>query len=233
MVFVESGCDPGQSLAEVEWVSALGVEDSRIGGIVAHAPLEQGDAVREHLVQLSAMPLVKGVRRLLQGESGVDFCLHPDFIEGVRLLEEFNFSMDLCIRHDQLAAVTELVRKAPSVQFVLDHFGKPPVKSGSLEPWRSELRGLAGLPNVSCKVSGLTTEADWQTWSTNDLKPYFETVIEFFGPDRMIFGGDWPVCTLASEYSRWMDTVLALTDSLSDDDRRKLFHSNAVNTYHL
>ncbi len=233
MIFVESGCDPSQSLAEVEWASSLSLEDSRISGIVAHAPLEQGEAVRQHLSQLSARPLVKGVRRLLQGESEVDFCLNPDFITGVRLLKEFNFSMDLCIRHEQLASVTGLVRKVPGVDFVLDHFGKPPVKAGALEPWRSQLRMLAGLPNVSCKVSGLATEAEWQTWRPSDLKPYFETVLEFFGTDRVIFGGDWPVCTLASEYRRWLDTVLELTDSLSATACRKLFHSNAARTYHL
>ena len=141
--------------------------------------------------------------------------------------------MDLCIRHEQLAPATELAAKVPGVHFILDHFGKPPVKQGALEPWRSQLRELAGLPNVSCKVSGLTTEADWKRWTAADLKPYFNAVIESFGPDRVIFGGDWPVCTLATEYQRWVGAVAELTSSLSAEDSAKLFRSNAERIYRI
>ena len=140
---------------------------------------------------------------------------------------------ELCIRHDQLVGVTDLARKFLGVLFILDHFGKPPVKQGELEPWSSQLRQLARLPNVSCKVSGLTTEADWEQWTAADLKPYFETVLESFGPNRVIFAGDWPVCTLATEYQRWVGTVAELTSLLSAEDSAKLFCSNAERIYRI
>ena len=233
MIFVECGCDVSQALEEVDWVCALAKYEPRLQGVVAQAPVELGAAVRAHLQQLSARSLVKGVRRLLQGESEVAFCLRPDFVAGVRLLADFQFTFDLCIGHEQLPAVTELARRVPEVQFVLDHFGKPPVKAGQLEPWATQLRALAQLPNVACKISGLTTEADWTNWRPEHLRPYFDTALEAFGPDRVLFGGDWPVCTLATDYSRWVDAVLTLTATASAEDRRKLFQSSAERIYRI
>jgi L-fuconolactonase len=233
IVFVESGCQSSFSLDEVDWVASLALTDNRISGIVANAPLEEGTGVREHLIRLAARPLVRGVRRLLQGESDVDFCLRAGFLVGVRLLKDFGFTMDLCIRHEQLPSVTELATKVPEVQFILDHFGKPPVKRGETEPWRSRLRTMASLPNVSCKVSGLTTEADWEQWTAADLKPYFDAVMDSFGPDRIVFAGDWPVCTLATDYRRWVETVSELTSSLSAEDSAKLFRLNAERIYRI
>lgn len=233
IIFVESGCDPSQGLEEVDWVNSLTLQEPRIRGIVAHAPLESGSLANERLMRLADRPLVKGVRRLLQGEKEADYCLRREFLEGVALLPGFGFSMDLCIRHEQLAAVTQLAAKVPDVRFILDHFGKPPVRRGELEPWRSQLREFAKLPNVNCKLSGLTTEADWEKWTTADLKPYFETVLESFGPDRVIFAGDWPVCTLATGYGRWVDTVAELTAFLSTEDTGKLFRSNAERIYRV
>jgi L-fuconolactonase len=233
IVFVESGCDASRALDEVDWVTSLALRESRISAIVASAPIELGTGVREHLTCLAERPLVKGVRRLLQGEAESDYCLRPGFLEGMGLLEEFGFTMDLCIRHEQLAAVTELVRQFPGVSFILDHFGKPPVKKGELEPWHSQLRKFAKLPNVTCKVSGLTTEADWEYWTAADLKPYFDTVMESFGADRVIFAGDWPVCTLATEYQRWVSTVAELISYLPTEDAVKLFRSNAERIYRI
>ena len=233
IVFVESGCDASGALDEVDWVTSLALRETRISAIIANAPLELGNGIKAHLSRLAKRPLVKGVRRLLQGEHKTDYCLMPGFLEGMCLLEEFGFTMDLCIRHEQLAAVTELVRQFPGVSFILDHFGKPPVKKGELEPWHSQLREFAKLPNVTCKVSGLTTEADWECWTAVDLKPYFDTVLESFGADRVIFAGDWPVCTLATEYQRWVSTVAELTSSLSAEDAVKLFRSNAERIYRI
>ena len=211
----------------------MALREPRIRAIVANAPLELGSGVMEHLTCLAKCPLVKGVRRLLQGEPEADYCLRPGFLEGTGLLEGFGLSMDLCIRNDQLVPVTELITKFPAVHFILDHFGKPLVKQGVVEPWFSQLRELAVLPNVSCKISGLTTEADWENWTAADLKPYFDAVQETFGPDRVIFAGDWPVCTLATEYQRWVETVAELTASLSTEDSAKLFRMNAERIYRI
>jgi L-fuconolactonase len=233
MIFVECGVEPAQTMAEVDWVSALAKTESRLRGIIAQAPLEKGKAVREHLEQLAGRPLVKGVRRILQGERDADFCLRPEFVAGVKLLAEFDFTFDLCIHHEQLIAVTELVRRVPNVTFVLDHFGKPPVKDAQIISWARQLKTLASLPNVNCKISGLTTEADWEHWQVTDLKPYFDVALGVFGPDRILFGGDWPVCNLATDYNRWIETVLQLSDSLTAADRKKLFQTNAERIYRI
>ena len=233
MIFVESGCEPSRSLDEVDWISALAQREPRLRGIVAHAPLEDSEGIDAHLKHLIARPLVKGIRRLLQGERNLEFCLQPDFVAGVKRLAAFQFTFDLCLRHDQLRAVTELVRRAPEVQFVLDHCGKPPVRAGKIEPWATELKTLATLPNVCCKISGLTTEANLKDWRTEDLKPYFDTVLESFGFDRVLFGGDWPVCTLATNYQRWLETVQLLVSSATAVQRAKFFQTNAERIYHV
>jgi len=233
MIFVECGCESSQALDEVDWICVLAKFEPRLRGIVARAALEKGAAVRADLQSLAARPLVKGVRRNLQGEADADFCLQPTFVAGVKLLAQFNFTFDLCVRHEQLSAVTELVRRVPEVQFVLDHFGKPPVKAGKTEPWATQLRALAQLPNVACKMSGLTTEADWQNWRLENMKPYFDIALRAFGPDRVLFGGDWPVSTLATDYSGWLATVLVLTAGAGESDRQKLFQLNTERIYRI
>ena len=233
IIFVESGCDPTQSLAECDWVAGLAKSESRIKGIVAHAALERGALVRPKLEALAKCPLVKGVRRNLQGESDADFCLSPEFLAGIGLLAEAGFTFDICIRHDQLRALSELVRRVPEVSFVLDHFGKPDVRGGKTEPWAADLKTLAAAPNVVCKFSGLTTETDWQHWQAADLMFYIEWAVECFGFDRALFGGDWPVATLATGYARWIHTVNAMVESASEADRLKLFQTNAERIYHV
>lgn len=232
-IFVESGCAASQSLAEIDWISAWAKSEPRLRGIVAHAPVERGEVIRDSLAALARRPLVKGVRRLLQGETRPEFCLRPEFIAGVKSLADYRFTFDLCIRWEQLREVTELVRRVPEVRFVLDHFGKPPVRDGIIAPWAAQIKALAGLPNVSCKVSGLTTEADWQTWQPGQLQPYFQVVLEAFGDDRLLFGGDWPVSTLATDYQRWVDTVVDWMADGTDAGRKKLFQSNAERFYSL
>jgi len=233
MVFIECGCEPAQSLAEVNWISDLAKTEPRLKGIVAHAPLEKGEAARMELNALAACPLVKGVRRNLQGERDADFCLRPDFVAGVTLLEEFGFTFDLCIRHDQLRSVAELVRRVSQVTFVLDHLGKPDVRGKQMEPWAADLKALAALPNVVCKLSGLATEADWKSWQPADLKMYFGRPMECFGFDRVLFGGDWPVATRATSYERWLETVREFCSFATETDRVKLFQTNAERVYRV
>jgi L-fuconolactonase len=233
MVFIESGCDPAQSIAEVDWVSSLAKTEPRLKGIVAHAALEKGEAARGDLKQLAARPLVKGIRRNLQGEPDLQFCLRPEFIAGVSLLAEFGFTFDLCIRSAQLRTVTELARRIPEVTFVLDHFGKPSVQERRFEPWATDFQALAALPNVVCKISGLSTEADWNNWQPADFTFYFNRTLDYFGCDRILFGSDWPVATLATSYGRWHETVMSLLPSLGGADQSKLFHTNAETVYRV
>jgi L-fuconolactonase len=233
LVFVQCECDPAQSAAEAAWVAEVARSEPRLRGIVAQAPLEKGDAVAADLAHLAEIPLVKGVRRLLQSEADDAFCLRPDFVRGVRLLPRHGFTFDLCIFHRQLANVIQLVRQCPEVSFVLDHIGKPDIKAGRLDPWRAELRELAALPNVTCKLSGLVTEADWARWTPADLRPYLDHVLACFGAGRVMFGGDWPVSTQATDYPRWVATLDDALRGCSPAELRQIYVRNAEQFYRL
>jgi L-fuconolactonase len=234
LVYIETAVASLYSLLEARWAISLAETDPRLQGVVAAAPLDDGLKVRPYLEALAALgPLVKGVRRNLQDERDPEFCLQPDFVAGVRLLETFSFSFDICVRHNQLPAVTALVRECPTVTFVLDHLAKPSVRERQLDPWRGQLAALAELPNVACKLSGLVTEADWQQWRPEDLAPYVTHALDVFGPSRVLFGSDWPVMTLASSYRRWVETLEELTSHLSAEDRQRLWSENSCHWYRL
>lgn len=233
-VFVEAGLDAGNELAEVKWIAGLSDQHGLLKGIVAAAPVEQGDQLRPFLEELvQAGPVVKGVRRLLQGEADPYFCLQPGFVKGVQLLAEYGLSFDICIYHYQLPGVIELVRRCPETTFILDHIGKPAIKQGEFENWWDNLRVLAGQPNVACKISGMVTEADHQRWSQVELATYVEHTLEAFGEDRVLFGSDWPVVLLASSYHRWVETLNSLTQTWSAQARQKLWAENARRYYRL
>ena len=234
MVYVEVDAAPHYALLEAQWAAGQAASDARLQGIIAAAPVEHGDSLRSYLMALQSIgPLIKGVRRNLQGETARAFCLQPDFVRGVRLVAEYGFSFDICIRHYQLPMVVELVRQCPDTRFILDHLGKPAIKDHVLDPWREHLAQLAALPNVWCKVSGLVTEADPQRWIPDDLAPYLAYALEVFGEDRIVFGGDWPVLLLTSSYDRWIETLDALTRHLSPEAKRKLWAENARHFYRL
>ena len=234
MVYVEVGVDPQETLREARYVAVLARDEPRLQAIVAAAPLERGTTVREHLETLLAIsPLIKGVRRNLQDETDPDFCLQPNFVSGVRLLPEYNLSFDLCIKHWQLPGVIELVHRCPHTTFILDHLGKPDIKQQQLASWQANLRKLANLPNVACKISGLVTEADSERWQPADLEPFVNIALETFGEERVLFGGDWPVVLLASSYRRWYETLDALTAHLPLASKRKLWAENAQRLYRM
>jgi L-fuconolactonase len=234
MVYIEVGVEPQEALREARHVGELARDEPRLQAIVAAAPVERGDAVRGHLESLVAIsPLIKGVRRNLQDETAPDFCLQPDFVTGVRLLAEYDLSFDLCIKHWQLPGVIELVRLCPGTAFILDHLGKPDIKQQQLDSWQADLRKLAELPNVVCKISGMVTEADHERWQPADLEPFINVVLEAFGEERVLFGSDWPVVLLASPYRRWYETLEALTARLPLPARRKLWSENAQRFYRM
>ena len=232
MVFVQCEVDRDQSSDEVAFVTELAAAEPRIQGIVAFAPLENGLAAKEDLASLARNTLVKGIRRLIQSEDD-GFCLQPKFIEGVQMLPDFGFTFDICIYHSQLADAIKMVKRCPKVKFVLDHIGKPDIKSGTIEPWKSELKELASLENVHCKLSGLITEADHRSWKPQDLEPYLVQAIECFGHDRLMFGGDWPVSTLAGSWQQWHAALGNHLATDSETDQLKVFHDNASSFYRL
>lgn len=233
MVFLQCECEPAQFQEEVEWVTEVAKVDPRICGIVAWAPLENGDVAEPALARLAANPLVKGIRRIIQFEPDREFCLRPDFVRGVQLLPRRGLSFDLCINHLQLANTIKLVRQCPEVRFILDHIGKPDIKGGVLDPWREELRQLAALPNVWCKLSGLVTEADHETWTAAQLRPYIDHVVACFGFDRVMFAGDWPVSTQAADYPRWVATLDDALRGCTAEELRKVYVRNAETFYRV
>ena len=233
MVFLQCECDFAQFQEEADWVTEVSRVDPRIRGIVPWAPLEKGDAAEADLARLAANPLIKGIRRIIQFEADPEFCLRPDFVRGVQLLPRHGFSFDLCINHKQLANTLKLVQQCPNVRFIMDHIAKPDIKAGLLDPWRAEMRELARLPNVWCKLSGLVTEADFAKWTPADLQPYIEHVVDCFGFDRVIFGGDWPVSTQATDYPRWVSTLDAALKGASPDELHKLYVRNAEAFYRV
>ena len=232
IVFVQCDTHPDDGLKETAWVTALADVDPRIQGIVAWAPLEEGKRVAPFVEKLADNPLVKGIRRLIQSES-VDFCVQPDFVNGVKVLSRYGLSFDICIFHPQLANAIRLVEQCPHVQFVLDHIGKPDIKNQLFDPWKQEIEVLAAFPNVHCKISGLVTEADTEAWTPADLQPYIEHVITCFGFERVIYGSDWPVSTQASDYPRWVQTLRDAVSGCSSEEQQNLFRDNAINFYRL
>jgi len=233
LVFVECGCDPASSLEEARWVASLAAAEPRLHGIVARAAVERGAAVLEELTALSEIPLVVGIRRNLESEADPEFCLSSAFIAGVRELAAFDFSFDLCLRHHQLPAVIELVRRCPEVRFVLDHCGKPAIRDRRLDPWREHIRQLAALPNAQCKISGLLTEADLAGWEPPDLRPVVGHVLESFGLERVMLGSDWPVLRLAANHERWLEAVEICLAGVTHEARARLYHANAEAFYRL
>ena len=234
MVYVQVDVAPAYALLEARHIAQIAANEPRLQGIVAWAPLDDGPCARSFLDALVEIgPLIKGVRRILQGEPDPAHCLCPSFVHGVEMLAEYGLSFDICIYHYQLPAVIELVRACPDVSFVLDHLAKPDIRSGTLDPWRSHMEALARLPNVVCKISGVATEADHERWTVDDLAPYIRHALEVFGEDRVLFGGDWPVALLATSYRRWVETLATLTADLTPEAQRKLWVENARRIYRL
>jgi L-fuconolactonase len=197
-------------------------------------PLEEGAAAETDIAAFAKMPLARGVRRLIQGHADEPgWCLRPAFVEGVRLVAAHGLHFEICIYHPQMNDAAELVRRCPEVSFVLDHIGKPGIRDGLAEPWRRELRDLAALPNVVCKLSGVITEADYRSWSYDQIAPYMSHVIDTFGFDRLMFGGDWPVLELAATYPEWVAAVDRVTAGAAEGDLRKLYRDNAIRIYRL
>ncbi len=227
MVVVEANCAPPDTLREARWFESLAASDPRISAIVGFVGLDH--AADDALDRLAAIPRVKGVRHNIQGESP-GFCLQPLFVDGVRAVGRRGLGFDLCAMHDQLADVVELVTRCPDTRFVLDHCGKPAIRENAREPWMSDIRRLAERPNVWCKLSGLLTEAAPRC-ADDDLAPYAAHVVDAFGVDRVMYGSDWPVLTLAGTHADWFAFTNRFTSDWTATERRALYSENASRFY--
>ncbi|MFI7008326.1 amidohydrolase family protein [Streptomyces sp. NPDC050145] len=191
---------------------ALAERDPLVAAVVGWADLTRPD-VADTLDRLRELPggrHLVGVRHQVQGEPDPEWLLRDDVAGGLKALTAAGLVYDLVVLPHQLPACVRAAARHPELTFVLDHAGKPPVSTGELEPWASDVRALAALPNTVCKLSGLVTEADWKHWSVSGLRPYADTVLDAFGPERVMFGSDWPVCTLAASYAQVVEVAQEL-----------------------
>lgn len=232
VILVEANCLPGETLREVDFFERSAESDARVAGIVAFASLTAPGELDRVLDALASRPSVKGVRHNIQGEPP-GFCTQPSFVEGVRKVGARGLTFDLCATHDQLPEVIQLVRACPDTRLVLDHCGKPAIRDGLLDPWRADIACLAECANVWCKLSGLVTEAAHTAWREPDLVPYASHVVEHFGTERVMYGSDWPVLTLAARYIDWFSFTERFTASWTDAERRRLYRDNASRAYAL
>jgi len=221
-----------QSLEETRWLLALAAAHPAIVGVVGWVDLQAPDA-RRQLELFADHPKLVGIRHIVQAEPDDRFMLRPAFCHGIALLEEFGLAYDILIYSRHLAAAAELAERFASQRFVLDHLGKPDIRSGELRTWERDIRALADCSNVSAKLSGLVTEADWSGWTAADIRPYLDVAFDCFGAERLMFGSDWPVCTVAAGYAR---VIALVSDYLLDrpaPDRDALLGGNAQRFYNL
>jgi L-fuconolactonase len=230
-IFIQADC--AQALEEVNWINSLNFP---ILGIVAYAPLELGDT--PVIGALKAKPKVVGIRRNAQNEPD-GFMTSDGYLAGMIAAAKAGFSLDMCIRARQLPelrrALTQLFKVVPDARVILDHLGKPNIKAHGADiqadEWANEINALSDLPNVFCKLSGLPTEADWDTWTPEQLRPYLDHALKAFGPSRCLFGGDWPVVNLAGGYSRWQTVVAAALNHLTADEQEQVWSQTARRVY--
>jgi L-fuconolactonase len=220
-----------QTLEETHWLLSLAAQSSLIQGVVGWAPIAANDFPAT-LETLRRNPLLKGLRHVVQTEHD-GFLDDPSFNRGVAALLPTSLVYDLLIFARQLPEATRFVDRHPHQSFVLDHIAKPDIKANAFASWNQAIRELARRPNVTCKLSGMVTEADWHTWSPEQLQPYFDTVLEAFGPSRLMFGSDWPVLTVASTYSRWVETVATWLAPLTPTERAAIEGETATRVYQL
>ena len=221
-----------QTIGETEWLLSLADGNDFVKGVVGWVPLAD-PGVRETIEKFATNPKLRAVRHVVQDEPDDQFILGADFNRGVSMLKDFGLVYDILIFERHLAPAIEFANRHPQQVFALDHIAKPRIGDNAIEPWRTNIRELARRPNVYCKVSGMVTEADWKTWSEEQLRPYFDVVLEAFGPKRLMFGTDWPVCLAASDYARWVDVVRKFAAGLSSDEQDWLFGRTAVQAYRL
>lgn len=220
------------SVAESRWLLELADANSFIAGVVGWADLTSAD-VDAQLDELSAHAKFKGARHLVESEPDDDWLVQPAVLRGLKRLSSYGLSYDLLVHTRHLRYVPQVAESCPDLQLVIDHLAKPPIARNEITEWAHALKPVAAYPNIHCKLSGLVTEANRDSWLTNDLRPYVEHGLELFGVDRLMFGSDYPVCLLAASYERVLGSFQDLLRDLSDADREKIFSTNAARFYRV
>lgn len=220
-----------QTLEETHWMLELAERHPFILGVVGWVDL-RSPRLAADLESLAGDTKLVGIRHIVQTEPD-DFLLQPDFLRGISLLEEFDLAYDILIYGKHLSVAAEFVSRFPRQRFVLDHLAKPPIKSAAVDEWAGGIRELASFSNVYAKVSGLVTEADWQSWKPEDFWLYFHVAFECFGPQRLMIGSDWPVCTLAASYERTINLARNYLDRVTPEEREAVLGGNAIKFWRL
>lgn len=222
-----------QSLQETTWLLELARKNASILGVVGWLPLCSPDIAGE-FEHFSGQPKLVGARHVVHDEPDDDFILRDDFNEGVRHIGRHGLVYDILIFAKHLPNTIIFIDRHPEMQFVVDHIAKPTIIEGKFdEEWRKNMLELGRRPNVACKVSGMTAEVHGESWCVPLFQPYFDTVLEAFGPQRLMFGSDWPVCLLMTEYVRWFKSVNAMIRTLSADEQSAILGVNAQQIYSL
>ena len=221
-----------QSEQETEQLLNYANQYKFVKGVVGWVDL-QADNIEARLAHYQQFEKLKGLRHVLQGEPQRDLMLQPRFKKGISLLSKFGFTYDILIFPDQLRFAKELVKEFSQQAFVIDHIAKPYIKDKKTEEWEADMQAIAQHDNVYCKISGMVTEADWQTWKIDDFKPYLDIVVNSFGTSRILFGSDWPVCLVAGSYEKVLEIVKNYFNPFSAQEQDLVFGENAVKFYNL
>ena len=221
-----------QTLEETDFLIDLASNNNFIKGIVGWVDL-RAENIEKVLEKYSTSKILKGFRHVVQGEPDHNFLLRPNFSRGISLLEKYNFTYDILVFPHQLGSVLEFVKKFPNQKFVIDHIAKPYIKDGYFEGWATMMTAIGKHENVSCKMSGMVTEADYNKWTPEQIHPYMNTVLEAFGSKRILFGSDWPVCLVAGNYSKIKKLTTDFISEFSQIEQNSIMGNNAIEFYNL
>lgn len=221
-----------QSKADNDFQLAIAHKHEFVKGVVAWVDF-CADDIREQLSDLSRFKKLKGFRHILQNENQRDYMLQPNFVRGIAELHAFGYTYDILIFPDQLQFTKKFINSFPYQPFVIDHLAKPYIRDQKIDQWKSDIKSIAQFENVFCKVSGMVTEANWKQWKAADFRPYLDVILEAFGPERLMFGSDWPVCLVAASYAEMIDIVKSYFSSLSNSEQEAFWGGNARRFYKL
>lgn len=221
-----------QSVEETRMLLGAAAANAAIAGVVGWLPLAESRALDEALAEFAQHIWLVGARHVVQGEAP-GFLDDANFNDGVARLEQADLAYDLLLVAGQLPEAQRFVDRHPHQRFMLDHLGKPRIRDGLMQPWATDLRLLAQRETVSCKLSGMVTEAKWHDWSLDSLRPYLDVAVEAFGPSRLVAGSDWPVCLVASDYEKWWQTLHEYFAPFSATEQTAIFGKNAAHFYRL
>ena len=237
-VYLENGIDgcvaveADQNPAETDFLLKLALEHDFIRGVVGWIDL-RSEKIESKLDVYRNEEKLKGFRHVVQGEPDHNFLLRPNFLRGISFLEKYNLTYDILVYPHQLGSVLEFVKRFPNQKFVIDHIAKPYIKDGFFDGWATLMKEIAKRENVFCKLSGMITEADYNSWTPQQIHPYMDLVLETFGTNRLMFGSDWPVCLVAGNYSKVKALTTRFISRLSANEQQNIMGKNALKFYNL